>query len=154
MSGISGISTNDTNLLYLLAQAADQNGDQSVADSSSVDPLLAVGSDTQDGATSTDATNANSLQEIIRQAVSSALAEAEKSGNTTDLKKVIRSAVEQALKDNGIDTNELKEQSASDSTDNQTSSQIDTKTLNMLLQIWASQDNNENPTGYFFDSGQ
>jgi len=154
MSGISGISTNDTNLLYLLAQAADQNGDQSAADSSSVDPLLAVGSDTQDVSASTDTTNANSLQEIIREAVSSAIAEAEKSGNTTDLKKVIQAAVEQALKDNGIDTNKLKEQSASDSSDNQTSSQIDTKTLNLLLQIWASQNNNENLTGYLFDSGQ
>ncbi|MGA2062295.1 MAG: hypothetical protein ABSG67_17570 [Thermoguttaceae bacterium] len=112
MSGISGINSNDTNLLYILAQIAAQSGDGSSTDSVSADTLPVTSTDTQTGTSSTDATNANSLQEIIRQAVSSAIAEAEKSGNTSDLKSVIQNAVLQALKDNGIDVEKLQEQFA------------------------------------------
>jgi hypothetical protein len=112
MSGISGISSTDTNLLYILAQIAAQSGDGSVTDSVGADSLPVSNTDTQTGTSSTDTTNANSLQEIIRQAVSSAIAEAEKSGNTSDLKTVIQNAVLQALKDNEIDVEKLQQQFA------------------------------------------
>jgi hypothetical protein len=112
MSGISGISSTDTNLLYILAQIAAQEGDGSVANSVGADILPVSNADTQTGTSSTDTTNANSLQDIIRQAVSSAIEDAEKSGNTSDLKTVIQNAVLQALKDNGIDVEKLKSQLA------------------------------------------
>ena len=112
MSGISGISSTDTNLLYILAQIAAQEGDGSSTDSAVADTLLVSNTDTQTGTSSAETTNANSLQDIIRQAVSSAIAEAEKSGNTNDLKTVIQNAVLQALKDNGIDIEKLQEQFA------------------------------------------
>jgi len=112
MSGISGISSTDTNLLYILAQIAAQEGDGSVTNSVGADILPVSNADTQTGTSSTDTTNANSLQDIIRQAVSSAIEDAEKSGNTSDLKTVIQNAVLQALKDNGIDVEKLKSQLA------------------------------------------
>ncbi len=112
MSGISGITSTDTNLMYILAQIAAQEGDGSVTDSAGTDTLPVSNADTQTGTSSTDTTNANSLQEIIRQAVSSAITEAEKSGNTSDLKTVIQNAVLQALKDNGIDVEKLQQQFA------------------------------------------
>jgi hypothetical protein len=98
--------------LYILAQIAAQEGDGSSTDSASADSLPVSNTVAQTGTSSTDTTNANSLQEIIRQAVSSAIAEAEKSGNTSDLKTVIQNAVLQALKDNGIDVEKLQEQFA------------------------------------------
>jgi hypothetical protein len=112
MSGISGISSTDTNLLYILAQIAAQEGDGSVTDSAAADSLPVSNTDAQTGTSGADTTNANSLQESIRQAVSSAIADAEKSGNTSDLKTVIQNAVLQALKDNGIDVKKLQEQFA------------------------------------------
>ncbi len=112
MSGISGISSTDTNLLYILAQIAAQSGDGSVTDSAAADTLPVSNTDAQTSTSGADTTNANSLQETIRQAVSSAIAEAEKSGNTSDLKTVIQNAVLQALKDNGIDVDKLKSQLA------------------------------------------
>jgi hypothetical protein len=110
MSGISAVSSTDTNLLYILAQLSAQESDGSATDSVGENTLPVSSIDAQTGTSGADTSNADSLQEKIRQAVSSAVADAEKSGNTGDLKSVIHDAVVQALKDNGIDVDKLKSQ--------------------------------------------
>jgi hypothetical protein len=108
MSGIAAISGSNFDLFQWIVQATAQNGDPLLAAPSGVSRSEVGTAEVQGGTTGVDAGNLSNLQEAIRSAVSSAVEEAEKSGNTTNLYKVIYDAVLQALKDNGIDPTKLQ----------------------------------------------
>jgi hypothetical protein len=107
MSGISSISTYGSNSYDWLQKISNlstgQSSGTSVAkESSSEDSLFSALSES-----GLDSEELESLNEEIKSSISSALQEAEDSGDTTDFRQIIKDAIDKALEDNGIDMDEL-----------------------------------------------
>jgi hypothetical protein len=108
---VSSIGATNGDLLQQLLQSQKQTSGAATtaqtvpADSPTTDPMIAVLE-----ATGLDATDATSLDQKIKAAVSAAIQTAENSGDTSDLKSVISGAVDQTLQANGIDPTKLKQQ--------------------------------------------
>jgi hypothetical protein len=115
MTAINGVNVNYSNLFQWLAQDIPESTSV-LSDPATTDPLLTVASDNTNQSLQAGSGTSNTLQYQIRQAVSSALEQAEKSGNTANLMQIILDAVDQVLKDNGIDPEKLKEQIAAGGT--------------------------------------
>ena len=111
MSGISSVSDSNTNPYLWLLQNSSQTDPTAAAlaaaGSAQTPATAALGT-----TTASAGNNANDLLAEILSAVSSAIQNAEKTGNTSDLKTVVRDAVNQTLKQNGYDPQDLKNQSA------------------------------------------
>ena len=105
MSGITGISGYNANLLPLLAQTDSGSSDAALFDSLASSGLQTT---SQDTAASTTASGSSSdLQNQIQSAVTTALQGAEQSGSS-DLKGVVYNTLVQVLQNNGIDPKTLQ----------------------------------------------
>ncbi len=134
MSGITGISGSNANLLSLLPQPESDSSDPSLLNS-----LVASGPQTagQDSGTSTTTTetgtgSSSGLQDEIQSAVTAALEGAEQSGGS-DLKTVVYNALVQVLQNNGIDPKTL--QPTGSSAASGSPSTLDSSTSAILAQV-------------------
>jgi hypothetical protein len=109
MSGISSVSSYGSNPYQWLQQlnslSSTQSTDSSTASTATSDSQLVYTIDVS----GVDSDQFDTLKDQIKTAITSALQDAEKSGDTADFRKLIKDAIEKTLKDNGIDTNSLKE---------------------------------------------
>lgn len=110
MSGISSASGYTSSLYWSQYQATSTSNTRSVGMSGRSGPPPVPDFTSALEAVGVESSEADELQEQLKSAISSAIAEAEESGGTTDLRDVIRNAIDETLKANGIDPEAVEEQ--------------------------------------------
>lgn len=121
MSGVSGVGNSNANLYELLSRiTSSSSATDSTSSTASSDSTTSAAQSPFDQFLSdfetelenegVDTEKLKGLQDEIAAAVSTALQQAEESGDTSDLKQVVQDAVNQALEDNGFDATELTQQ--------------------------------------------
>lgn len=116
MSGVSSVGSSGVNPYELLSRIASSGSTSqstdSTAESSSLSPFDQFLSDftAELEAQGVDTEALKGLQEEIQTAVSTALEQAEQSGDTSDLRQVVEDTVNETLEANGFDADELLQQ--------------------------------------------
>jgi hypothetical protein len=110
MSGIGSVSGSSSSYYQWLIAI----GGQAVGSTSDSTDCLQDALSSTSETSGVDSDPLKSLQEDIKSAITAALEEAQKSGDSDDLRKVIEEAIDEALKENGIDPEQVKMQPPKD----------------------------------------
>ena len=108
MSGVNGVTASNADLYQLFAQSVQNTSQANLVPAASGSGSQATSATTLSSESSS--TGVGSLQDQLISAITTAVQNAEQSGNTSDLNSVVKNAVDQVLQNNGIDPSSVAQQ--------------------------------------------